>query len=217
MNRKLQAKPPRKAQNRFVKSLKKTYVRFLKIRGHPHEIALGLALGLFVGMSPTMGLHTAIAVFFAALLKWNKISAAIGVWVTNPFTAPVIYGINYYVGAKLVGLENNFGKVGFEGLSSLYKLIQKTPEIFWALIIGGTVLGLPLAAAGYYFAYSVIKKYQDDIKRKLAISKEKLAHKKELRKKKKLENEAAAQSQSHAGGGNNPGIQEKTAVKSIQK
>jgi uncharacterized protein (DUF2062 family) len=77
----------------------KTYERFLKIRGTPREIGLGFAIGLFVGMSPTMGFQMAIAVFLAAVFKWNKISAAAAVWITNPVTAPIIYGVTYFIGA----------------------------------------------------------------------------------------------------------------------
>ena len=66
--------------NRLLKSIVRTYERFLKIRGQPREIALGFALGLFVGMTPFIGLHTVTAVPLAALLKWNKISAAVAVW-----------------------------------------------------------------------------------------------------------------------------------------
>ena len=46
-----------------------------------------------------------IAVFFAAIFKWSKISAASGVWITKPFTAPFIYGSTYFVGAHVLGLE----------------------------------------------------------------------------------------------------------------
>ena len=173
------------SNNKVITSLKKGYQRFLKIRGHPNEIALGLALGLFVGMTPSMGFHTAIAVFFAALFKWNKISSAIGVWVTNPLTAPVIYPVNYFIGAKLIGLPKVYFVFEANGFATIYKMMLKAPEIFWALIIGGIVLGIPLAVAGYYFSYSVVQKYQDDIKQKLLRSKEKLAQKKEIRKKKK--------------------------------
>ena len=180
------------SNNKVITSLKKGYRRFLKIRGRPNEIALGLALGLFVGMTPSMGFHTAIAVFFAALFKWNKISSAIGVWVTNPLTAPVIYPVNYFIGAKLIGLQKDYFVFKANGFATIYKMMLKAPEIFWALIIGGIVLGLPLAVAGYYFSYSVVQRYQDDIKEKLAKSKEKLAQKKEIRKKKKQKKDAAS-------------------------
>ena len=179
------------SNNKVLIALKKGYRRFLKIRGHPNEIALGLALGLFVGMTPSMGFHTAIAVFLAALFKWNKISAAVGVWVTNPLTAPVIYGVNYFIGAKLIGLPKAYLLSEAHGFTRIYKMMLKAPEIFWALIVGGIVLGLPLAVAGYYFSYSVVQKYQDDIKQRLARSKEKLAQKKEMKMRKKMEKDAA--------------------------
>ncbi len=79
--------PPVK-QSRWRRYLKRIYERFVKIRGDPHKIALGFSLGLFVGMSPSMGVQMPIAIFIAALLKWNKISSAAGVWITNPLTAP---------------------------------------------------------------------------------------------------------------------------------
>ena len=180
------------SNNKVLTSLKKGYRRFLKIRGHPNEIALGLALGLFVGMTPSMGFHTAIGVFFAALFKWNKISAAVGVWITNPLTAPFIYGVNYFIGAKLIGLKKVYLLSDAHGFTKIYQIMLKAPEIFWALTIGGIVLGLPLAIVGYYFSYSVVQKYQDDIKEKLAKSKEKLAQKKEMRIRKKHKKKAAA-------------------------
>ena len=77
--------------------LSRAYERFVRIRGRPREIALGFALCIFIGMLPTMGIQMPIAVFFAALLKWSKISPAFGVWITNPFTSPFIYGLTYMV------------------------------------------------------------------------------------------------------------------------
>jgi len=46
----------------------KAFERFIKIHGNPREIALGFALGVFVGMSPTYGFQIALGVFFAAIL-----------------------------------------------------------------------------------------------------------------------------------------------------
>jgi uncharacterized protein (DUF2062 family) len=185
MNRAVTPGQPGNKRSRFLNPLYKVYERFLKIRGNPHEIGLGFALGLFIGMTPVMGLHMIIAVPTAALLKWNKISAGIGVWITNAVTAPFIYGLTYLVGARLIGIQKNFGFSYQEGLSGLYKLMLKAPEIVWAMTVGGIVLGLPLALGGYYFAYSVVHRYQQDIKQKIARSKKSLAQKKKARKKKK--------------------------------
>ena len=173
-------KKEQNSKNRLITLLKKGYERFIKIRGEPRKIALGFALGLFVGMSPTMGLQIAIAVFFAALFKWNKISAAVGVWITNPVTAPFIYGMTYVTGARLLGIKKTYNLNSGINLDTINKILQKAPGIFWALIIGGFIIGLPLAVAGYYFSYAAVTRYQEGVRRKIAKQKERLA----LRKKK---------------------------------
>jgi len=172
-------------RQKLITSLRKAYERFLKIRGNPHEIALGLALGLFVGMSPTLGFQMAIAVFLAALFKWNKISSAVGVWISNPVTAPFIYGLTYYVGAKITGIHNSFGQVDTFDFALLYRILVKAPEIFWAMTLGGVILGIPIAIFGYLFAFSAVNKYQEDIKQKLARQKERLKSRKSKKREKK--------------------------------
>lgn len=161
----------------------RAYIRFIKIRGEPRKIALGFAMGLFIGMTPSMGFQTAIVIFIAALLKWNKISAAIGVWITNPLTAPFIYSTTYFIGAKILDIKNGYNPSVELNLTVLEKLLQKAPQVIWALIIGGIILGLPLALVGYYFSYSTVQKYQDDIKRRIAKRKEGRALKRQKRAK----------------------------------
>jgi uncharacterized protein (DUF2062 family) len=165
-------------------SLKKAYERFIKIRGEPRNIALGFALGLFVGMSPTIGFQTPLAILFAALLKWNKLSAAAGVWITNPITTPFIYGMTYVVGAKVLSINKAFNPITQLNMNTIGQIFHKAPGIIWALTVGGVILGLPLAIIGYYSSYKVITRYQEDIKKKIAEQKEKLASKKEKIKKK---------------------------------
>lgn len=164
--------------NRIARIFKKTLNRFLKIRGNPREVALGMALGLFVGMTPFIGLHTVIAIFLAALFKWNKISAALGVWVTNPFTAPFIYGITYFTGKLCMGIEKIPELQTHLSYSIIITMLEKTPEILLVLTVGGIAVGLPLAFLGYYFSYSAISKYQEEIREKLARRSKKRAKKK---------------------------------------
>ncbi|MEZ4524390.1 MAG: DUF2062 domain-containing protein [Desulfobacterales bacterium] len=170
--------------NRFTASLKKNYERFVKIRGNPREIALGFALGLFIGMSPTMGIQMFIAVFFAAVLKWSKIAAAAGVWISNPFTAPFLYWFTYYIGAKLLSYKMRHPLPRELNLDALICLLKQAPEILWIMTVGGIVVGIPIAAAGYYFSLSAILKYRERIQQTIAKEKEVLSRTKENIKKK---------------------------------
>ena len=155
----------------ITRSLKKIYERFLRIRGRPREIALGFALGLFIGMTPSIGTQMAIAAFLAALFKWNKFSAAIGVLITNPLTAPLIYSINYVIGARLLEIKRGYTLSPEISIAGTSHMLHNAPEIFWALLLGGVILGLPLAVAGYYFCYSAITRYQE-LSKRLSQSKE---------------------------------------------
>jgi len=155
-------------------SLKRAYERFLKIRGSPREIALGFSLGLFIGMTPTIGFQMPIAIFVAALFKWNKISAALAVWITNPLTAPLIYSFSYFVGAKMLGF-----KIAPKLLTGLdfSTLKEAGSKIFLATTVGGVVVGIPLALLGYYLAFSAVSGYQTKLKHRVAAKKEKLVKK----------------------------------------
>jgi uncharacterized protein (DUF2062 family) len=167
----------------MVQLLRKLYQRFIRIRGTPREISLGFALGLFVGFSPTMGVQIAIAVFLASLFKWNKFTAAVGVQVTNPLTAPVLYGFTYWIGAKLMGLQKTLDLSFGMDWHSVVTMIEQAPRIFLALTIGGVIVGLPAAAMGYAVCYIAVDRYRKGIKEKLARHKDRLKQKMVRRKR----------------------------------
>jgi len=164
--------------------IRRLYERFIMIRGEPREVALGFALGIFVGMTPTVGVQTPIAIFIAALFKWSKLSAAIGVWISNPLTVPLIYGVTYITGAKLLSLDPVFDMPLSPTWSTLKVMLQKAPQAFGAMTVGGALLGIPLAVISYYLSYAAVDRYQKDVKEKLARQKAKLADTKEKVKKK---------------------------------
>lgn len=156
--------------------------RFVKIRGNPKDIALGFALGIYVALTPTMGVQMIIAVTFAAIFRWNKIAAAAAVWVTNPLTAVPIYGLNYWVGTKVFfwmefkGFPNNLFSGGFEAFK---ELLYNSPSILLVTTLGGFIVGIPAAIFSYYFAYNAIINYRE----KKELVKEKIQDLKEKRKK----------------------------------
>ena len=171
--------------------LRKIYERFIKIRGNPRDISLGLALGIMIGMSPLVGLQAVSAIFIAALLKWNKISAAIGSLITNPVTTPFIYAFNYYLGSKILGIGNINPALAKKNLTAIVTMVEKAPEILFALVIGGIITGLPLAVVGYYLSYSAVEKYQRDLKEKLARRRELMKERLKKRKSQRTDRKRA--------------------------
>jgi uncharacterized protein len=67
-----------------------------------HRIALGGAIGVFIGLTPTIGIQMLLVLLLAvATRSWfhfNKVAALLMVYVSNPLTALPIYWFNYNVG-----------------------------------------------------------------------------------------------------------------------
>ena len=138
--------------------MKRFYVRFVRLRGTPHQISLGLALGILVGMTPFLGAHTVIAVFLASLFKWSKITATIGVMITNPLTAPLIYPVTYKLGNKVTGLSDPSQWARIFEPGGVIALMKNSPAIIVDLNVGGMILGIPLAVFTYYLTLNAVSR-----------------------------------------------------------
>jgi uncharacterized protein (DUF2062 family) len=136
----------------FVRQAKLMLVKFVRLRGLPEEIAKGVALGIFIGMTPTFGFQMAIALFFAYLLKENRLAAILGVWVTNPATAPFIYAIEYEIGRILLGLPR--AKLPAEFSWGAYADLGW--NIMYPMWIGGLVAGVILGALSYFITLRLV-------------------------------------------------------------
>jgi uncharacterized protein len=122
------------------------------IRSSPHSIALGVALGIFITLTPTVGVQMLLVFVIGTLIKANRIIALILCWLSNPLTVPPLYYGYYYLGAKLLGLDlwtiSNFSKKLDVFRVALDELgMAETIELFWDGIIWPMWLGSFVIAA----------------------------------------------------------------------
>jgi hypothetical protein len=89
----------------------------------PQRLALGIAVGVFVALTPTVGFQMALAVFFAWLLGANKVVGVPIVWITNPATMIPIYYYCYVVGRFILGYEPVRAR--------WWRELAKPPEGWW--------------------------------------------------------------------------------------
>ena len=106
-------------------------------------VARGLALGIFIGMTPTMGAQIVLTGIAACLLRVNIPIALAGSLITNPFTAPIIYPLQYKLGVWLVGIPHVEELRGYTGTMRMFMRYAKP---LWA---GSIVSGLVGAAIAY--------------------------------------------------------------------
>jgi len=67
-------------------------------------IIRGVTLGLFVAFIP-MPMQMAAVLLFMPFFRFNVPIAIAMVWITNPFTMPPIYVMEYYTGSFFLGTE----------------------------------------------------------------------------------------------------------------
>lgn len=131
------------------------YLRTLRIRAHPHKVALGLALGVFVGFLPIVPFQIVTAVSLAFLVKGNKLAAALGTWVSNPLNIPFLYYLFYLVGKFFWPGEVAYSLTSFE----MKEILKAGWDVFGMMCLGGAILGLPAAILTYFIFVKVLKKY----------------------------------------------------------
>lgn len=108
-----------------------------------HTISCGLALGLFIGFTPTMGAQIIISGVLAYLLKVNIPIALAGSFVTNPITAALVYPLEYQLGVWLVDVPEPRELESYTGMLRTFTSYAKP------LWIGSLVTGSVAAALAY--------------------------------------------------------------------
>lgn len=139
------------------------YLKLIRLRGTPHSLALGSAIGVFIGITPTIPFHT-IAIFICTILTRSSFLAGlITSWlVCNPLTYIPQYYFSLRLGNLVTPYELSWNQIQIvlEVLLSdvsigvrAKALITMGYEAIMVLMIGGSLLALPFAVLSYYLSY----------------------------------------------------------------
>lgn len=141
------------------RQIKYYYLRFIRLRGEPHELALGMAFGVFCGMMPIIPFQIAIAVTLAIFFKGSKITAALGTWVSNPFNWYFLYYISYKFGAFVLRFPEQKAvfsslvvaiRSGEDTMALVGKIFGSGGTFISALLIGGAIIGVVSSIPSYF-------------------------------------------------------------------
>ena len=129
----------------------KEKIRYLlALNNSPKEIALGVSLGVFIGITFPYGLHTLVAILISFLIpKTNKIAIIGGTYVSIPPTVPFIIWAGYEIGR--VVLHKNYPALSWASVRSMdYRTVL---ELYYPVLVGSLILGTFLAGLGYFLAF----------------------------------------------------------------
>lgn len=144
------------------------YLRILRLKASPHEIAMGMALGIFIGFMPIIPFQTATVLVLALIFRASKLAAAVATWISNPLNMPLFYSMLYFVGRRIFPFLNAPFPKGED--FSMLVLAEASWRLLVIMFMGGVVLGLPSSVVAYFVSRKIITGYK---------------RRKELRRKKK--------------------------------
>ncbi len=154
--------------NGWKRWLKYRYIKLVRINDSPEKIAGGIALGVVLGILPTFGLGIVIAIFTAGLFRVNRVSAVIGTFIMNPWTATFFWAMSYVVGSLAIG----------QNLSETMNLVKaiRTHSDLWEnilaqrlllpYIIGNIMVTAGGAAVSYLSCLYIVRAYRRAKKRR---------------------------------------------------
>ncbi len=138
------------------------YLKFTRLQGDPQSLARGTAIGIFLGITPIIPLHTILVLLVTFITRTSTIAAMLAtIIVCNPLTYVAQYYFSIVIGNAITPYNLNWermkavldvllSKPGFsECMQSLGSLGLEAVII---LVIGGTVLALPFTIASYFFS-----------------------------------------------------------------
>ncbi len=129
------------------------------VKDTPHRIALAFALGVIMGISPFLGLHTIGAFFLAWLFGLNRLVAFVGVCLNNPWTIVPIYSFCIWVGAKLIGMKQILPEVDWKNVTLMYMINKLTPLIM-PFFVGTIAVGIVVGIISYFIIQIMVIRYK---------------------------------------------------------
>lgn len=142
------------------------WLRFYRLRGSPHHIALGFSLGVYVCWVPLFGFHTFLMLLLCWALRGNYIAGFMGTFVGNPLTFPFMWWASYSVGRVLMpGLASkhdpDFAIMGYLDMRNF--IMELTDNLLDLVIIatpGGLVVGLVAMVPNYLLIRLIATRYR---------------------------------------------------------
>lgn len=123
----------------------------LRYQGSPYNVAMGFAVGLFVALTPTVGIQMALGAFIAHLFRANRALPVALAWISNPLTMGPLYYFNYRVGLLFLPGDETAGR---EFIDSISGASLTDPSSWWEAI---KLMGRELwGVAGVLWAGSLV-------------------------------------------------------------
>ena len=129
----------------------------------PHRTALAYALGVFLGFSPVLGLHTVMGLALAFIFGLNRVAVVLGVYSNLPWLVPAYYTLATVAGAAILrvdvqpkALEEAMRSFSAASWGEFAGLARHLAPLLWAYVLGSTLGAVLRAGIAYRVSLAMI-------------------------------------------------------------
>ena len=146
---------------KFFRFFKLQTYKIIRIKDFPESVAIGLAWGASVSVTPLLGLHLIICYTGTWIMRGNLIAATVGTIVGNPWTFPFFFYLDYKIGVLFYFdmMENYEMKLQF--------LIKNFEELFLPTLFGSIPVAILVWLITYYLTKNILEKRLNAKKNKI--------------------------------------------------
>lgn len=131
----------------------------------PERTAAAYALGVFIGFSPLLGIHTVLGLVLAFALGLNRVAVLLGIYSNLPWILPAYYTLATLGGAAILRIPVKKRLVGqltsaLANWRDFRHLAHVLAPFAWAYALGSTLCALILAFIGYRLALTMIRAHR---------------------------------------------------------
>ena len=145
----------------WVRAIKYTRLRIIRLSDSSHKIAAGLATGVSVSFSPILGTHFIQAGLISFATRTNFLASLIGTFVGTPWTFPFMWWAAISLGSFLFGIMGLPAAASLPDeitISILWEIARHEPmRIFMPWLLGGYLIALVSWPFSYFFFYNLVK------------------------------------------------------------
>ncbi|MGQ9647237.1 MAG: DUF2062 domain-containing protein [Thermodesulfobacteriota bacterium] len=145
------------------------FKKLLQIEDTPERTALAFSIGILLGFSPFLGLHTLTGLAIAFLFRLNRVAVLLGVWSNTPWWLVPYYTFATWVGMRIIRFEFHWATLretfalgkdqGFLG-SEFWIRVSSQGGLFLSFLIGSSILAVVLALVAYPLSLRTIRFYR---------------------------------------------------------
>jgi uncharacterized protein (DUF2062 family) len=160
---------PTLTSGRMILDMRELFRKLLQIQDTPERTALAFSIGIFLGFSPFLGLHTLTGLAIAFLFRLNRLAILVGVWTNTPWWLVPYYTLATWLGmwvvrfridwATLEGMFQSGKEKGFL-TSEFWTQVASQWGLLGSFLTGSLILALLLSLIAYPLSLKGIRLYR---------------------------------------------------------